>query len=209
MEGLSVLKSVASSVAGIAVAGALFASPALADGGYAIYGDGGFKDEVLYAPPPITWTGFYIGVHAGYGWADSDWQALQALEDVTNDFIIAGDRFSHDPEGWLGGGQIGYNFQTGRIVWGVEATLSGADINEESRPFPVLWDSARLETSIDTLWTVTGRLGYDWGRVLTYVKAGYAGADVELSARDPILEFRATDSNTHHGWTVGGGIEFL
>src|SRR5690606_19334284 len=98
MEGLSVLKSVASSVAGIAVAGALVALPALADGGYPIYG-GGVKDEVLYAPPPITWTGFYIGVHAGYGWADSDWRALPALEEITG-FVLTGERFSHDPEGW-------------------------------------------------------------------------------------------------------------
>lgn len=209
MEGLSVLKSVASSVAGMAVAGALVASPALAAGGYPIYGDGGLKDEVLYAPPPITWAGFYIGAHAGYGWADADWRARPALDDLTNGFVFSGERFSHDPKGWLGGGQIGYNFQTGRIVWGVEATLSGADINEETRLFPALLSTTRLETSIDTLWTVTGRLGYDWGRVLTYAKAGYAGADVELSARDPVEGFRVTDSNTHHGWTVGGGIEFL
>ena len=53
MEGLPVFKSVALSIAGISVAGALIASPAHADGGYPTYG--GLKEEVLYAPPPITW----------------------------------------------------------------------------------------------------------------------------------------------------------
>ncbi len=203
MEGLPVSKSVALSVAGIAVAGALVASPALADGGYPIYG-GGLKDEVLYAPPPITWAGFYVGLHAGYGWGNSDWKALEDIPPV-----FAGETFSHDPEGGLVGGQIGYNGQSGPFVWGIEATLSGTDINEETRTdFGILNDAIELESSIDTLWTVTGRLGYAWGPLLTYVKAGYAGADVELSVRDPFL-FEISESQTHHGWTVGAGLEYL
>jgi len=206
MEGLSVLRSVASAVVGVAATGAFLASPAFADGGYPIYGDGGFKDEVHFAPPPITWTGFYIGFHAGYGWGDSDWKALDDF-----DPILAGDRFNLDPEGGVFGGYIGYNAQTGPVVWGIEASLSGADINESVRTtFGGLIDPPpiRFDTDIDTLWSVTGRIGYDWGRLLTYVKAGYAGADVELTITDPGL-FRISDSKTHHGWTVGGGIEYL
>jgi len=204
MEGLLVLRSVAFFVAGISVAGAFVASPALADGGYPLYGK--MKEEVLYEPPPITWTGFYIGAHVGGGFADSDWRSRVDIDD----FVHIGDRFSHNPQGWLGGGQIGYNFQTGRFVWGIEGTLSGADIEESTRSH---FDDVVLRTDIDMLWTVTGRLGYDWGRVLTYVKAGYAGANVELSAHDRLDFFpdftRVSDENTHNGWTVGGGLEFL
>jgi outer membrane immunogenic protein len=206
MEGIPVSKSVALSVAGMAVAGALIASPALADGGYPIYGDGGLKDEVLLAPPPITWTGFYLGAHVGGGFADSDWTSRFESGDI----VHFGDTFSHNPQGWLGGGQIGYNFQTGQAVWGIEATLSGADIDDTSRS---RFDDVFLSTDIDMFWTVTGRLGYDWGRVLTYVKGGYAGANVELSAADRfdlITGFdRFSEENTHHGWTIGGGLEFL
>lgn len=204
MEGLPVLKSVALVVAGISVAGALVVSPALADGGYPIYGN--LKEEPLYVPPPITWTGFYIGAHAGGGFADSDWKSRFDFDDIVN----FGDGFSHNPQGWLGGGQIGYNFQTGRVVWGIEGTLSGADIDDRTRS---RFGDIFLTTDVDMLWTATGRVGYDWGRVLTYAKVGYAGANVELTANDRFDNFagvsRLSDENTHHGWTVGGGIEFL
>jgi len=172
MEGIPVSKSVALSVAGMAVAGALIASPALADGGYPIYGDGGLKDEVLLAPPPITWTGFYLGAHVGGGYADSDWTSRFDSGDV----VHFGDTFSHNPQGWLGGGQIGYNLQTGQAVWGIEATLSGADIDDTKRS---RFDDVFLSTDIDMFWTVTGRLGYDWGRVLTDGPGRYAGAQAE------------------------------
>ncbi len=204
MEGLSVSKSVALTVAGVAMAGALLPSPVLADGGYPMYGS--LKEEVLFAPPPITWTGFYIGAHVGGGFADSDWTSRA---DIGN-FVDRGDTFSHNPQGWLAGGQIGYNFQTGRFVWGIEGTISGADIDDSTHS---RFGDLFLSTNIDTLWTVTGRLGYDWGRVLTYVKAGYAGANVELSAQDRFDEIggftRISDEKTHNGWTVGGGLEFL
>lgn len=205
MEGLSVLKSVAFTVAGVAVAGALLSSPALADGGYPLYGAAP-QEPVLFAPLPTTWTGFYIGAHAGGGFANSDWEALRDIDPV----VEAGDQFSHEPDGWLAGGQLGYNFQTGRFVWGIEGTISGADINETTRS---RFADIFLSTDIDLLWTVTGRLGFDWGRALTYVKAGYAGANVELSASDRLDVFpgftRVSDDNTHHGWTVGAGIEVL
>jgi len=206
MEGLSVLKPVVSTVAGIAFAGAFSVSSAFADGGYPLYGGApSMKDEVVYAPPPIVWSGFYLGLHAGYGWGNSDWKALTDIFDP----ILAGDRLSHDPDGGLVGGHIGYNFQAGRFVFGIEGTLSGTNIEEKTvTDFGFAIDPVHLRTEINTMWTVTGRLGYDWGRLLTYVKAGYAGADVETSARD-FLNFRVTDSQTHHGWTVGGGIEYL
>lgn len=194
-------RSVACSVAGLVVAGALITSPALADGGYPIYG--GLKDEPLYAPPPIVWSGIYIGLHAGYGWGEADWR----FKNWTSFNHAAGERFDHDPEGGIVGGHVGFNRQTDRFVWGLEATLSGADISETSEsPF---WAGDRLTTEIDVLWTATARLGYDWGRVLTYVKGGYAGASVEVSARDPLLAITAQEDKTHHGWTVGAGLEYL
>ena len=67
------------------------------------------------APLPIfNWTGFYAGVHAGYGWGDSE---------------------NLSPNGWFGGGQVGYNWQfTPSWVFGLEADLSGADISDSSKP---------------------------------------------------------------------------
>jgi outer membrane immunogenic protein len=206
MEGLPVFKSVALSVAGLVLAGTMAAtSPVSAAGGYPIWGS--VKDQPVYVPPPpppVIWSGVYLGLHVGYGWGESDWR-------FRNDSYFntaVGERFRNDPEGWLAGGHIGFNHQIGQFVWGIEGSLAGADISESKRsPF---FAGDRFKTDIDTLWTVTGRLGFDWGRLLTYVKGGYAGANVEISAKDPIPPVvTARKDETHHGWTVGGGLEYL
>ena len=199
------LKSVAFSLVGLAVAGTLAtASPVSAAGGYPPYGS--IKDAPppapVYVPPPANWGGAYLGFHVGYGWGDSDWNFRE-----DSIFGLVGERFSRHPEGWLGGGQIGYNWQSGKLVWGIEGTLSGSDIDRASaNPLDI---TQRVKSEIDMMWSVTGRLGYDWGGLLTYVKAGYAGADVEISAFDPVLPTSMHKSTTHNGWTIGGGLEYL
>ncbi len=203
------LKSVAFSLVGLAVAGSLAtASPASAAGGYPPYGS--IKDApppapVYFEPPAANWGGAYLGFHAGYGWADSSWNFREL-----SIFGLEGERFSRDAQGWFGGGQIGYNWQSGKVVWGLEGTLSGSDIDHSSTN--PLDPDQRVKTEIDMMWSITGRLGYDWGGLLTYVKAGYAGANVEISAFDPDTlpdPTRASKSSTHNGWTVGGGLEYL
>src|ERR1700719_1568889 len=69
---------------------------------------------VYKAPPPVyyapiyNWNGFYIGADGGYGWGTSNWSALGSNFDV---------------KGGLFGGQVGYNWQFGQFVYGVEADL--------------------------------------------------------------------------------------
>ena len=209
MEGLPVFKSVAFAftVAGLATIST--AAPVLAAGGYppGYPPYGSVKDApppVVYAPPPITWSGIYIGAHVGFAWSESDWN----FRNVSNFNTVVGDRAGFDGDGWMGGGQLGFNVQNGRFVWGLEATLSGADISH-SRTSPFFADQ-RLSTDVDLLWTVAGRLGYDWGGLLTYVKAGYAGATVEVSAFDSGLPIvTASKDETLNGWTVGAGVEYL
>ncbi len=205
------LKSVAYGLVSLVAAGSIAAAThANAAGGYPPYGNpygGSIKDApppapVAYIPPP-NWAGVYIGAHLGYGWAETDWN----FRNISNFNNAIGDRAGHDPSGWFGGGQLGVNIQSGRIVWGLEGTLSGADLTDHSSSPALATD--RLATEIDMLWTITGRLGYDWGGLLTYVKAGYAGASVDISARDPITPIRLGNDDTLHGWTVGFGAEYL
>ena len=86
---------------------------------------------VYKAPPagalPVTydWTGFYVGGHIGYGWADKSWQDLVGFGTV-----------SHKADGFLGGGQAGFNYQTGMFVLGVEGDVSWADIKGGSNLGP-------------------------------------------------------------------------
>src|SRR5262245_11252017 len=75
---------------------------------------------------PLSWTGFYIGGHAGHASGNADW----TFKDDTFFNTEAGETFSHDPTGPFGGGQFGFNRQVGHWVWGVEATLSGGVIRK-------------------------------------------------------------------------------
>jgi outer membrane immunogenic protein len=195
-----VFKSVASGIAGFSlIAAAAASSPARAEG-LPTYMP---PQEYVAAPPAWVWDGIYVGFQGGFAWTDTDWR----FQNVShfNDFV--GDRISPNPSGGVFGGQVGFNKQIGRFVWGLEGTVAGADIRESSRsPFFV---EDRLHTDIDLIWTVTGRLGYAWGPAMTYVKGGYAGANISISARDPITPVRARDEETHNGWTVGAGVEYL
>src|SRR5690625_5104433 len=74
------------------------------------------------APAPVVdsssvWEGFYAGLNAGYGWGEGSLE-VTGLGSVTDDI-----------DGWLAGGQIGYNFDAGGFILGVETDFQLADIN--------------------------------------------------------------------------------
>ena len=106
-----------------------------------------------------------------------------------------------DLRGGIGGGQLGFNWQSGPVVFGVEGTLSGGSIDQTGTV-----GAATLTTDVDWIATVVGRLGYSWDRSLIYVKGGYATANVELRGVNPVDTFKS--SERHNGWTVGAGVEF-
>lgn len=143
------------------------------------------------APPPAVvaaynWSGFYIGAHLGYAWSS---------EEATDP--VAGLRGATDPDGFLGGVQVGYNWQVDRWVLGIEGDWSwtGAD---GSTPLVGTFSS-------DHNWyaTVTGRVGYAWDAWLWYVKGGAAWADTEYR-----YNVFGTASDTRVGWTIGTGFEW-
>jgi outer membrane immunogenic protein len=130
---------------------------------------------------PFSWTGFYAGVHLGYGWSDIDWQETPAFDG------------SHSADGGVFGGQIGYNLQVGRIVYGVEADISATSIDG---------GNFCCGHTVNWLASTRGRLGYTGfdNRTLFYATAGAAWADIDYSSAGSF-------SNTHFGWVAGGGIE--
>ncbi len=118
------------------------------------------------APAPLfNWTGFYIGGHGGYGWADAD---------------------NLDPKGWFGGGQVGYNWQYApNCVFGVEADISGSDISETN-----LAGAPLVSSKINYFGTARGRLGYTVDRVMVYGTGGLAWA--HNRANDGLVQADAT-----------------
>ena len=147
------------------------------------------------APPPIVspatnWSGFYIGAMGGY-----------ASESSSDDVIVG---VAADPrmKGGFGGGTIGYNWQTGQFVFGLEADAAFASVNASATAFGVT-----AESEIQSLGTVRGRIGMAFDTVLLYATGGYAWADNKFSITIPPVS--VSESNFHHGWTVGAGVEWM
>ncbi len=146
---------------------------------------GSYKDEPDYGPPRYMWTGLYVGIQGGYGAADA------------YHFTPADIYGSPEIDGFLGGGTLGYNFQSGNIVWGLETDFSFADLNgRESCPV-----NLTCRASMDWLWTIRGRVGLDMNGWMPYITGGFAMADV--AASDDL----GSGSDTVSGWTIGGGLE--
>jgi outer membrane immunogenic protein len=141
------------------------------------------------APPPAplpTWAGLYIGAMGGYAGQDSD----------TFGGLVS-------PKGGFAGGTLGYNWQQGNIVFGLEADAAWADIND-SFGVPGV---ASFESKIQDWGTVRGRIGYAFGPALLYATGGYAWADSKASVS--ILGVSDSDSQILNGWTVGAGLEYM
>jgi outer membrane immunogenic protein len=145
---------------------------------------------------PDSWTGWYIGVHAGGGQADISWA----------DVSLTGEAVSFDASGFIGGGQIGYNAQFGRWVFGIEAAFSSAGLSETVDS--AIGGGITFTSSVDWIGTVTGRVGYAGDSWLLYGKGGWAVASLELSGNNPGLPDSFSRSGTVNGWTAGAGVEW-
>jgi|SRR5579871_2249142 len=151
-------------------------------------------------PPPVpvfSWTGIYIGANIGGVWT---------RDSVTD--TLTGTSFSTDNSGFIGGGQVGVNYQINNFVIGAEWDMDGTSLSKTSPQ--VLTGIGTLQASTNTDWimTLTGRAGLAFDRWLLYVKGG--GAWVQDSATITNLTFPASvsASNTSSGWTVGVGAEW-
>jgi outer membrane immunogenic protein len=156
----------------------------------------------------FNWTGFYIGAHVGYGWGSKDWDQTF----TSGAFLLDRSVSSNKPEGFLGGGQIGVNWQTGQWVLGLEADGSWTDANDcgvGHFRFPAYNGCDQVNWYA----TATARVGVAMDRALFYVKGGaaFAGEEHNLTFTNPAgVRTVTTDtpSDTRFGWTAGAGIEY-
>jgi outer membrane immunogenic protein len=161
--------------------------------------------------PPFSWTGFYIGVHAGGTFGDNDAQIR--INGVPYFVNGSDDPFKLSADGFEGGAQIGYNWQMDAFVFGIEADLGamGASDATGGTGDPQYWNG--LGTDYDWLATVRGRLGYAWDRTLIYGTAGLAISNFSdtYHFQETTVPDNFTDrswSDTATGWTIGGGVEY-
>ncbi len=139
-----------------------------------------------YVAPPYNWTGFYVGINGGGAWGRSDF----------SDPFAAG---SFKTSGGLVGGTLGYNWQVGQAVLGLEGDIDWSNVRGSAICGAAL---TSCETKNDWLGTVRGRLGYAFDRFMPYVTGGLAVGDIKTS-----IAGVGSAHDTKTGWTVGGGIE--
>jgi outer membrane immunogenic protein len=166
------------------------------------------------APLPVwSWTGFYIGGHIGGAWAKSDWFEDAALSGAGGPFPGFQDA-SISSSSFIGGGQIGYDYQTGWAVFGIQADADLASLNGTVRGtgqncFPQVGVFQSCAANIKSMGTVTGRVGAAVDRALLYVLGGLAWEHERLENgalfAAPVL-FRSV--TTRDGWTLGAGLEY-
>lgn len=172
----------------VAAAVALIATPFAAQAA-----DMPMKGGYYKAPPRsvvsyYNWTGFYAGINVGYGFAKSDWSAVPTA--------------SNKPKGVLAGGTVGYNWQSGAFVYGLEGDFDWSNVKGSSTCGGV----ATCETANGWLATFRGRVGYAFDRWLPYITAGGAYGDVK--ATTSLAGLSASTSKSQLGWTAGAGIEY-
>jgi outer membrane immunogenic protein len=131
---------------------------------------------------PYNWTGFYVGINGGGGFGRSSWDAFGT---------------GFDTSGALVGGTIGYNYQMGQVVFGLEGDGDWSNVRGSG-----VCGGRGCERRKSWLATARGRLGYSFGRVMPYVTGGGAFGDIKSS-----LAGFGSQTTTRAGWTLGGGGE--
>jgi outer membrane immunogenic protein len=165
----------------------------------------------VVAPAPFSWTGFYIGIHGGGAWLDHK-QTMTTQLGVSICGAAPGLDCSIDKVGGAFGGLAGYNFQAGRVVYGIEADGTWLSLKDTkffaNPPFPIL-NSLTIHSKVDWLATVRGRLGITMSPTLLYVTGGAAFGGIKSGWFDGATPPAASLSvdKTKVGWVVGGGIE--
>ncbi|MFO1115572.1 MAG: outer membrane beta-barrel protein [Beijerinckiaceae bacterium] len=156
------------------------------------------------APAPMfTWTGFFIGLNAGAAIRNNQWGY---------NYYGAGywpNNNGADNVGFTGGGQIGYNWQMGPAVLGLEADLNYLSAQNASNT--TYYFGASNSTG-GLLGTVRGRLGFGFDRWLIYATGGFAYGNAYYNAYYPIAGtpyyWGNYSSGMRVGYTVGGGVEW-
>jgi outer membrane immunogenic protein len=149
-------------------------------------------------------SGFYIGANGGWGSARNCWDLVAPA----GTFI--GAEGCHDATGGTAGGQVGYRWQAGAFVFGLEAQGNWADFKGSNGSLLPPAGLFTNETKIDAFGLFTGQVGYAWNNALLYVKGGAAVTanrfNQHLAPTGALVA--SSGDETRWGGVVGGGLEY-
>lgn len=150
---------------------------------------------------PHNWTGLYFGAHVGYG------LAYPKIDDVTGP--VSG---TPKPAGVIAGGQIGFNWQTGASVFGIEADGTWGNLDDTSTCALPSGLTLSCRGAPTYFGTVAARAGISFDRAMLYVKGGGAWVHEDFTQLGitalVCVGTPCTGSNFVWGWTLGGGLEY-
>ncbi len=149
--------------------------------------------NVISTVDTFTWTGAYIGIHAGSAWGSSTWS------DPVTGFSSA----LPSSSGYAIGGGVGYNFQRGYGVLGCETDFTWLSVNSSTAD----GSGDNLNMRVNFSATFTGRAGLAFERLLVYGKAGVALAHNSSTVTDAFANVATSDA-LRVGWTAGAGVEY-
>ncbi len=146
------------------------------------------------ALPVFTWTGFYAGLNAGYGWNVGD-----------SRYYDPAFRNGKRSGGFIGGAQAGYNYQFGMFVGGLETDLQYAAVGNKGASYGTTYYPGDSDGFFGT---IRARGGVAFDRALVYGTGGFAYGDIGGNrGYDPLLGYHSGDE-VNWGWTLGGGVEY-
>lgn len=182
-------------------------------------------DMPVKAPPmpaiaAYNWYGFYVGVHAGYGWGGDSVSFSGTTPGYGSQIpTLIPNSLSGSGSGFIGGVQYGSNYQFGNWVLGLESDFSWTDFGKSETVTLTSLGNTRINTAEQSLnWfgTTRARVGYAANNWLFFVTGGLANGSAEVTVSHPMVGVpcgipmtcpRANEKDTLWGWALGGGIE--
>jgi outer membrane immunogenic protein len=168
---------------------------------------------VPVAVPVVNWSGFYVGGHAGIAWSRLVFSVgIPESDCPPPDNTVTCEDFRFTPTSFIGGGQVGFQSQVEKWVFGIEGTWSGLNLHQTD--VSILDPTSSRSIKIDEIATVNARFGYaGFERVLLYAKAGYATARIGVhlteGAGSIVPDVTGDVRNWRNGWTLGAGAEYM
>lgn len=148
---------------------------------------------------PFSWTGFYLGGHAGYSWGE-----------VSSEFAFPGDPYpTTKNNGLIGGVHVGYQRQLGQLVLGAEVGVTQLQNSDNGVPYPLAPVSS-IESQLENLGYIGAKMGWGSGRWLPYIAGGYAVVDVskrQFASGSGATQL--TSSERQDGWYLGAGVDWV
>lgn len=156
---------------------------------------------------PACWQGVYLSGQLGGGWSRTHAKFVNPNYFNTLGNKLLGSHFHFKSNKFIGGAALGYNYQMGCVVVGVEAGVLNLDLKDR-RPSPFFPDVDVYSSKLQWLTNAKVRAGFAYQCLLTFVTAGWAGGNVSLLLDDTEANVRARSKHWTNGWTVGAGADY-